>query len=187
MTVDRSPDPVSIDVAEEPSPRQRSHLLVRILLGLGAAAFIAFWVWALFLIDKTSVNKIDDRAWAARGEEICAPVKTALRELDLKASPDIARRAELVQQSTDMLSGMLDDLEAVRPTDDKGRAIVPDWIRDYRILLTNRYEYAAQLKAGDDGPFFETAVEGVPITERLGTFAGDNEMPSCAPPIAGVL
>ena len=38
-----------------------------------------------------------------------------------------------------------------------------------------------------DGPFTETAVDGVPISERIETFAGDNEMPSCAPPRGSVL
>ena len=82
---------------------------------------------------------------------------------------------------------MLDDLEAVEPTDDKGRAIVPEWIADYRSLLAARYAYAEQLRAGEDGPFLEPAKQGIPITEPIETFAGDNEMPSCAPPRAGVL
>ena len=90
-------------------------------------------------------------------------------------------------QSTDLLGAMLDDIEAVPPSDEKGQAIVPDWIDDYRTLLDDRYAYADRLRAGDDGPFVETAVNGVPITERIETFAGDNEIPSCAPPRKGVL
>ena len=42
-------------------------------------------------------------------------------------------------------------------------------------------------RSGQDGPFTETAVNNVPITERIETFAGDNEMPSCAPPRGSVL
>ena len=86
-----------------------------------------------------------------------------------------------------MLSAMLDDLEAVEPSDAKGQAIVPDWIADYRTLLQDRYNYAERLRSGQNVPFTETGVQGVPITERIETFAGDNEMPSCAPPRAGVL
>jgi hypothetical protein len=170
-----------------PEPRAERRPLLRALFLLGAAAFVAFWFWALFLVDKTAVNKIEDRAWAARAEEICAPVKQAVRRLDLQASPDLDRRADLVVESTDLMSAMLDDIEAVEPTDPKGQAIVPDWIADYRTLLQDRYNYAERLRAGEDGPFTETGVEGVPITERIETFAGDNEMPSCAPPRAGVL
>ncbi|MEO1059383.1 MAG: hypothetical protein AAFY28_20955, partial [Actinomycetota bacterium] len=70
---------------------------------------------------------------------------------------------------------------------EKGQAIVPDWIADYRQLLDDRYAYAERLRAGENVPFTETAVRGVPITERIETFAGDNEMRSCRPPRGGVL
>ena len=159
----------------------------RVLVLAGIAALAAFWIWALFFADKTAVNKIDDRAWAERAEAICAPVEAELRELSRQTSSDLSVRADLVVASTDLLAGMLDDVTAVEPSDEKGRAIVPDWEADYRLLIDDRYRYADRLRAGQDGPFTETAVQGVPITERLETFAGDNEMPSCAPPRAGVL
>lgn len=172
---------------ERPEQPTRMITPLRVLFLLGVAAFVAFWFWALFLIDKTAVNKIEDRAWAARAEEICAPVKLELRRLDLQTSESLDGRADLVVQSTDLLSGMLDDLEAVPPSDPKGQAIVPDWIADWRTLVEDRYNYAERLRAGENVPFTETAVQGVPITERIETFAGDNEMDSCAPPRAGVL
>ena len=168
-------------------PRARGFTPLRALFLLGAVVFVAFWFWALFLIDKTAVNKIEDRAWAERAEAVCAPVKRSVRLLDLEVTTDLGGRADLVIESTDMLSAMLKENEAVDPTDSKGQAIVPDWIADYRTLLADRYEYAGQLRRGEDGPFYETPVQGVPITERIETFAGDNEMPSCAPPRAGVL
>ncbi len=150
-------------------------------------AFATFWIWALFFASKTAVNKIEDRAWAARAEEICAAVDGQLRALESQASADLAVRAELVVRSTDLLSQMLDDVVAVTPSDAKGQAIVPAWEDDYRTLLQDRYRYAEQLRGGVDGPFTETAVESVPITERIETFAGDNKMPSCAPPRGSVL
>jgi hypothetical protein len=160
---------------------------LRILAGLGVACFVAFWVWALFFASKTAVNKVDDRAWAARAEQICAAAKPAIGALDAKASRDLDVRADLVVQSTDMLSAMLDKVVAVMPTDAKGQAIVPAWAKDYRTLLNDRYDYAAQLRKGVDAPFAETAVDNIPITERISVFAGDNEMPSCAPPVGSVV
>ncbi len=157
------------------------------LFVLGAVAFVSFWFWALFLIDKTAVNKIEDRAWAERAETICAPVKQSIRELDLLASSDLTVRADLVVTGTDLLSGMLDDLMAVEPTDPKGQEIVPLWVADYRSLLERRYEYADELRSGENEQFTEPVKNGIPITEPLETFAGDNEMPSCAPPRRGVL
>lgn len=159
----------------------------KVLFTIGAILFIAFWVWALFFASKESVNRIEDRAWAERAETICVPVKAELKRLETLADPDIQVRADLVEQSTGLLSQMLDDIMATPPSDAKGMAIVPDWISDYRILLQDRLNYAERLRAGKDVPFTETPVSNVPITERLETFTIANRMKSCAPPIAGVL
>ena len=96
-------------------------------------------------------------------------------------------RAALIVRSTDLLALMLDDVVAVEPEDPKGQAIVPDWEAEYRTLLEDRYRYAERVRAGEIVPFTETAVNGIPITERIETFAGDNEMPSCSPPRGSVL
>lgn len=159
----------------------------KILFPIGAILFVAFWVWALFFASKASVNRIEDRAWAERAETICAPVKAELKRLETLADPDIEVRADLVDQSTDLLSQMLDDIMVIPPTDEKGQSIVPDWISDYRTLLQDRYNYAERLRAGNNVPFTESAVRNVPITERIEKFAIDNQILSCAPPIAGVL
>ena len=153
------------------------------ILGISALVIaVFFWTWALFFASKEAVNKIDDRAWAERAEVICVAAKAELATFDNETSADIEERAALVVRSTDILAEMLDEVVAVEPTDEKGRSIVPRWEEEYRQLLDDRYAYAEQLAAGNDGPFTETAVLGIPITERIETFAGDNEMPSCAPP-----
>jgi hypothetical protein len=82
---------------------------------------------------------------------------------------------------------MLDDHRRRHAADEKGQAIVPDWEAEYRILLDDRYRYANQLRAGENVPFTETAVSGVPITERIEKFTLDNEMPACAPPRGSVI
>lgn len=172
--------------ADTPSRWQRSPVR-KALIVVGVVAFVAFWTWALFFASKTAVNKIEDRAWAERAETICAGYDAQLRALEEQASPDLQVRADLVVESTDLLSAMLDELTAVTPTDDKGKAIVPAWEADYRTLLQDRYRYAERLRAGENVAFTETAVKGVPITERIETFAADNEMTSCAPPRGSVV
>jgi hypothetical protein len=77
---------------------------------------------------------------------------------------------------------MLDDVVAVAPTDAKGAEIVPQWEADYRTYLEDRREYADRLRGGADVAFTETAVDGIPISDKVEVFAGDNQMPSCAPP-----
>jgi hypothetical protein len=159
----------------------------RLIVSAAVMTAVVFWTWALFFASKEAINKVEDRAWAERAEAICAPVKAELMLLEEEANEDIQVRAALVVQSTDLLAVMLDDLVAVLPEDDKGQEIVPLWESDYRTLLEDRYRYAERLRQGEDGPFTETAVNGIPITERIETFAGDNEMTSCAPPRGSVL
>ncbi len=170
-----------------PETDERSHPVRRALVVVALLALASFWIWALFFASKSAVNKVDDRAWAAHAEATCAAVKVQLSELETRTSADLDERADLVEQSTDLLSTMLDEITAVMPIDEKGQAIVPAWEADYRTLLDDRYAYANMLRSGQDGPFTETAVNNVPITERIETFAGDNEMPSCAPPRGSVL
>jgi hypothetical protein len=158
-----------------------------VLLWGSIVALIVFWVWALLFATKEAVNKIGDTAWAERAEATCRVYEQQLRDLDALASADLEVRADLVVASTDLLGEMLDDIVATPPSDDKGRAIVPDWEQDYRTLLDDRYRYAEQLRAGENVAFTETAVDGVPITERIEKFTLDNEMPACAPPRGSVV
>jgi hypothetical protein len=158
-----------------------------VLLWSSIVLLLVFWVWALFFASKEAVNKIDDTAWAARAEAICVEYQPRIRAFEAEASSDLTVRADLVVESTELLSQMLDEIVAVAPSDDKGRAIVPDWETEYRILLDDRYRYSEELRAGRNVPFTETAVDGVPITERVEKFTLDNEMPTCAPPRGSVI
>lgn len=181
-----APAPPSYVPGGQPGPWRRSPIR-RVLLWGSIVLLIVFWVWALFFASKESINKIEDRAWAERAEAICVATRVELRALDAQATADLMVRAGLVDESTDLLSAMLDDIVAVTPSDEKGQAIVPDWEDDYRVLLADRYRYADQLRAGENVAFTETAVSGVPITERIEKFALDNEMPTCAPPRGSVV
>jgi hypothetical protein len=177
------------DSAEHPEPSAgRRPLALRLLFVTGAIAFVAFWTWALFFASKEAVNRIDDRVWADRAEAICAAATEERLELAdfrpiVDAGPDAIReRAGIVDRATDVLERMLDDVVAVDPADQKGREIVPLWEADWRIHVRDRRTFADQLReTGDNLPFYETA-DGIPLSERIETFAVDNEMPSCAPP-----
>lgn len=161
----------------------------RIVLTIVVAGFAAFWIWALFFASKESINKIGDRAWAERAEDICAEADERregladLRVVDEDDPAMVAERGDLIDRATDIVEQMLDDVVAVAPTDPKGAELVPAWEADYRTYLADRRQFAELLRTGDNEPFTETAVDGIPISEKLERFAGDNEMPSCAPPV----
>lgn len=181
-TVDSTPAPDS-DV----NPTKR--LIVRSLILALIILFASFWIWALFFASKEAVNRVDDRQWAARGEQICLEAAEARFELiDLRsiadAGPELIReRADIVDRATDILERMVDDLVAVQPFDAKGQAIVPQWEDDYRVYIQDRRNFTDRLReTGENEAFYETKLGSIPISERIATFAGDNEMPACAPP-----
>jgi hypothetical protein len=184
----------SVDIATAPTPDSQDlpgspkRSVWRIPLIMMLTAFAVFWVWALFFASKEAVNKIDDRAWAERAEGICAAAEEQRLALasDVRFDPDdpamLIAHADLVDRATDIVEQMLDDVVAVQPTDDKGAEIVPLWEADYRTFIENRRAYTARLREGRAEEFTETAVDGIPISDKVETFAGDNEMPSCSPP-----
>jgi hypothetical protein len=173
---------------DEPGHTTRRSVALRVVFVIGAAAFVAFWTWALFFASKESVNRIDDRAWAERGEAIClTATEERLQLTDLRpissGGPELIReRAAIVDRATDILERMLDDVVAVPPADQKGSEIVPLWEADWRTHIADRRRFTDDLReTGQNLPFYETA-DGIPLSERIETFAVDNSMPSCAPP-----
>lgn len=164
----------------------RRPIVIAGLVGVGV--FVAFWTYALFFASKESQNRVGDRAWAERAEEICRAADgrreqlADLRPLEGDDPAMLRERAAIIDRATDVVETMLDEVVRVGPGDDKGRAIVPLWEADYRTYLDDRREYADLLRSGEDEPFRETAVDGIPLSDKVATFAGDNEMPTCAPP-----
>ncbi len=158
-------------------------VIAAMLLGL-----IAFWTWALFFASKESINRIEDRAWAERAEQICATAELErqsladYRRVDTSDPASLTERAASVDRATDLLETMIDEISARQPNDPKGAEIVPMWISDYRDYLGNRRDHAEVLRSGSNDPFRETRVDNLPISERLGAFAVANEMESCVPP-----
>lgn len=149
----------------------------------------AMWVYAFGFASKESVNRIGDEKWQEYAESRCAiAVEERLALADMRkvndVGPDALReRAEIVDRATDTLERAIGDI-ADRPiADEKGRAIVPLWLTDYRTYIADRRSYADELRAGINEPFAETKVDGIPISEKLSTFAADNLMKSCGAPI----
>jgi len=147
------------------------------------------WIYAFGFASKESVNKIGDSTWSARAEEICSQAMTKrleladLRQISDAGSEALNERAALVDRATDTLDAAISEISAVEPTDAKGKAIVPLWIADYKQLIIDRREYANQLRTGVNIPFSETMIEGLPISEKISTFAADNRMSSCKVPM----
>jgi hypothetical protein len=164
-------------------------LITRTLIVFCVLALSVMWIYAFVFASKESVNKIDDRTWTTRAEGICQEAfQERLRLVDLRqisdSGPDaLAERADIVDKATDLLERAIIEIEKVNPTDPKGLAIVPLWIADYKKLISDRRDYAELLRTGDNSPFAESMTEGLPISEKISTFAADNQMLSCKAPI----
>ena len=161
----------------------------RILLTIVVMAIAAMWVYAFLFAPRESVNRIGDDAWKARSEARCLVAENERFELqDLSAmDPEdpsaLRKKADLVEIATESLERAINDIEADVPADEKGRALVPQWIADYRVYLEDRRDFIDALRDSSRRPFFaETEVGGVPVSERINKFARENDMRTCQAP-----
>lgn len=166
-----------------------ARLTARIAIGTSIIGLVAMWIYAFGFASKESVNKIGDQAWTQRAETICKQameqrLKLAdFRQISEAGANALSDRADLVDKATDTLENAIAEISRVSPSDAKGKAIVPLWIADYKQLIKDRREYAALLRAGVNETFSESMFEGLPISEKISTFAADNRMTSCKIPM----
>jgi len=160
----------------------------RALLATISIGIAVFWIWALFFPPKQAVARLDDQAWVARAVPICENANLARNELtDTRRIEDVgpgalAERADLIDQATDIVEAMIDDLGAVSPTGPDDVALLDTWIGYYRQLVVDRRDYTLVLRGGDNPPFPETTVEGSPISEYINDFTVANRMKPCSAP-----
>lgn len=156
---------------------------------LGVSLLIAaMWFYAFVLAPRESVNNIADPAWSARSEVTCLAAREAIgaladmQRIDPEDPAVLRTKADIIDRATDALETAIDSVAADTPGTEKGRALVPMWVSDWRRYIQDRREYAATVRSGRLVEFAETQVEGVPISERLAKFARENRMKSCQPP-----
>jgi hypothetical protein len=165
-------------------------LITRVGLSAICALIAAMWVYAFIFAPRESINKIGDTDWKARSQAACLEAENmrfAMQDLsEMKPNDVVAlkKKADLVDRATNSLEAAINKIAVDIPADAKGKAIVPAWIADYRIYIKDRRAFAEALRTATQRPFFaETEVEGVPISERLGKFARENDMKACQPPL----
>lgn len=165
------------------------RILSRTTLAVVFGLLAVMWVYALFFASKEVANEIADQDWTKRANLICQDaaverIKLAdFRPINEAGTDALNERARLVDLATDTLDRMLVQLEQTTPTDAKGQALIPLWITDYRSYIDDRRAYAKELRLGTNVPFGESIVMGIPLSEKIATFAADNFMKSCKPPM----
>jgi len=153
------------------------------------AAMLAMWIYAFFFAPRDAMNRVGDREWAGRSERRCAVEASRrasladFRSIEEAGEGALLRRADIVDEATDGLEDMVEDIAGDVVADEKGAAIVPLWVADWRQHIRDRRAYANALRGGQNEAFAETRTdEGLPLSEKIATFAQENEMLSCRPP-----
>ena len=95
----------------------------------------------------------------------------------------MTKRAEIVDKATDTIESFVKEFRTRLPTDAKGIAIVGLWLDDYEIYIADRRAFAENLRNGINLQFSETPINSLPISEKISTFAAENEMSNCKPPL----
>ena len=88
-----------------------------------------------------------------------------------------------MDKATDTIESFVNEFRISLPKDAKGIAIVGLWLDDYEIYIADRRSFADDLRSGVNLQFSETPVNGLPISEKISTFAAENEMSNCKPPL----
>lgn len=157
----------------------------RIAATIALVGIIGFWVWAFSpLAPRGHPDELDDPAFSTYAEGRCATAVERVEEVDPAGeAAGLLERADQIETATDILVGLVDDLEANAPaTGTRDGDLVARWLLDWRTYIDDRYRYAANFRDGIDQAFQVTAIDGDQVTSALDIFADVNGMASCASP-----
>ncbi|MXW98143.1 MAG: hypothetical protein F4Y05_09090 [Acidimicrobiaceae bacterium] len=180
--------------------RKRWRLVGRWLGGLFIVGSFVFWAWAFSPWARTeNPARLDNRGFAQWADQRCAEAQTVIAALPTARQADSrAERAEQVDQGTDEVEALVDDLRLRAQaslsdsTDGDGppdAALVGDWLADWDVYVLDRRNHSDRLRTADeDTPDRELRfllvdmTEGSTYTERMDGFSRLNNMDNCQVP-----
>lgn len=155
-----------------------------VLALLAVGALVALWVYLLVLADPDVPDELDDPAYGAAAEEVCAGARAAIDDLDPAVEAETPQqRGAIVADANTILAPMVDDLAALAPTDGRDARLIAAWLADWATYLDDRERYADELLAGEPAELLITARGTDQITETIDRFAAINDMVSCEVPL----
>lgn len=182
MTTDDSAAPAT---GEDREPLSFGARTARVLALIAVLVVLFLWGWALFFPpSKTAPGTLDDRAFPIAAEKICTNAAAQLITLP-KAfeTTEATARANVVRRSNVILSGMVDELDALPPPADSHDATnVEEWLGDWRTYIGDRANYANALTSDPEARFYVTQKDRRQVSEPIDFFATFNEMYNCVTP-----
>ncbi len=157
-----------------------------VMVAILVASF-GLWVYAYSgFADRRAPDTFDDASFAADAEIICAEAKIRYDELpnSLRAV-DHHARAEQIREANVVLDDMLILLEREASTmtgTERDRGIASLWLNRWRILLSDRADYAERLDQDPAALFFISEEAGFRAEKSIDYVANTNDMPSCTLP-----
>ena len=170
----------------DPPGRRRLSVAAVVQIAIGLAVLVgwaAIYVWTVTGDRSDPPDRLQDPAFAAAAEPICAATRTEIEALGLPtevSSP--AERAAMVGEENALLLAMLDDIESLPGPAGEDADWIRQWLQDWRLHVQDRQDWADDLAAGDDHLFVESARAGEQVSKVVDNFAEVNDMPSCATP-----
>ena len=154
------------------------------------ALIAAMWVYAFGFASKTGVYFVSEKAWRTSAEQICvdatqrrlALADTSQGYISHPTHEQMLERADIVDQATNTLDQMIDEIEAVPLAGDDDHERVAVFLKYYREIIADRRAYTARLRAFQLEPYRESLVNGSPVTNTVIDFTTGNAIPHCMPP-----
>jgi hypothetical protein len=142
------------------------------------------WAYALSgLAKKTPPDTLKDDAYRAAASPLCTAARADIDALPpAREARSAAERAVTLDQATDRVQRLVDDLRTVPTTSAFDADIVGQWLADWDRYVADRRAYAQTLRTDPDARFVLTAREGVDYTELMDAMAEVNHMPDCKTP-----
>jgi hypothetical protein len=162
---------------------RRSWSWPRIVAAVVAAGLILFWVYIFAVADNDHpAGYLTDRTFPKAAEPVCA---ASMRQLNALPPAHSAKNANVRADTIDRADGILRDMQR------KLRAVVPhttdaryidEWIDDWSIFISDRDQYAANLRKNPASEYLVTQKYGSQISVSLDNYADVNTMSSCDTP-----
>jgi hypothetical protein len=180
-----------------PAPTRPGRTWVKVMLGVLCALMAAMWIYYFVTYvrhgDDPGVYQLEDKNWSATAGPICRAAQdqraqlkdTAEGYIENPTLEQMIQRADVVDEATDIIEQMLDDIVAIPVATDRDRELLRIFEENYRIIFDDRRRYTASLRNGELVSYTETVVAGGPVTNVVADFTAGvkgNEVPDCTPP-----
>ncbi len=185
---DGAKSPVPVDWLED-EPRRSRLTFSKVMVGAIVVASFGVWAYAYSgQAGRTAPDTLASPTFSALAEPTCA---AAMAELDALPNAldaeDNRERADQIALANNVLSTMVDDLEAHMDDpsvtlDDRDRGITSRWIADWRTYIADRTDYGNRLAEDPTAVLYVSAVNGERLEKRIPRFANTNRMSSCITP-----